>query len=64
MKALHPPGSAVHRGYSYPGLEKVSDVIQEEVREVRSVPDFKVCTGAVWMGWIWWRVQGLGLIDE
>lgn len=50
MKALHPPGSAVHRGYSFPGLEKVSDVIQEEVgekgmREVRSVPDFKVCTG-------------------
>lgn len=57
MKALHPPGSAVHRGYSYPGLEKVSDVIQEEVgekgvREVRSVPDCKVCTGGACLGWI------------
>jgi len=46
MKALHPPGSAVHRGYSYPGLEKVSDVLAEEVGDegveaLRNVPDFK-----------------------
>ena len=27
MKAPHPPGYAVHRGYSWPGLEKVSQVI-------------------------------------
>lgn len=58
MKALHPPGSAVHRGYSYPGLEKVSDVIQAEVgeegvKDVRGVPDFKVCTGGAFLGGIW-----------
>ena len=46
LKALHPPGSAVHRGYSYPGLEKVSDVLADEVGErdveaLRNVPDFK-----------------------
>ena len=46
MKALHPPGSAVHRGYSYPGLEKVSDILAAEVGDegvqaARNVPDFK-----------------------
>lgn len=27
MQAPHPPGYEVHRGYSWPGLEKVSQVI-------------------------------------
>jgi isopenicillin N synthase-like dioxygenase len=46
MKAPHPPGPTVHRGYSYPGLEKVSQVISSdlEVGEMlREVKDCKVC---------------------
>lgn len=47
MKAPHPPGWAIHRGYSWPGLEKVSNEtstdaahgLAEKLREVR---DFKV----------------------
>jgi isopenicillin N synthase-like dioxygenase len=47
MKAPHPSGAAVHRGYSWPGLEKVSDIVLaegEEVEEgkgVREVADVK-----------------------
>ena len=46
MKAPHPPGWAVHRGYSWPGLEKVSAAISdiddlEAVNQLREVQDFK-----------------------
>jgi isopenicillin N synthase-like dioxygenase len=44
MLAPHPDGPAVHRGYSYPGLEKVSQVISmdEEIGEkLREVKDCK-----------------------
>jgi isopenicillin N synthase-like dioxygenase len=46
MLAPHPPGPTVHRGYSWPGLEKVSQVISsdEKVGEaLRAVKDCKVC---------------------
>lgn len=46
MLAPHPDGPNVHRGYSYPGLEKVSQVISsdEEIgRKLREVKDCKVC---------------------
>lgn len=51
MKAPHPEGWAVHRGYSWPGLEKVSQVKStgddEEARQkIREVPDVKVCTSS------------------
>lgn len=47
MKAPHPPGWAVHRGYSWPGLEKVSAALSENddrtmVDKLREVQDFKV----------------------
>lgn len=45
MLAPHPPGPTVHRGYSWPGLEKVSQVISsdDEVGEkLREVTDCKV----------------------
>lgn len=41
MKAPHPPGWSVHRGYSWPGLEKVSnettsqDISTDHLREVQ-----------------------------
>lgn len=44
MLAPHPNGPAVHRGYSHPGLEKVSQVIStdEEVGDkLREVKDCK-----------------------
>ncbi|OTB15143.1 hypothetical protein K445DRAFT_318529 [Daldinia sp. EC12] len=46
MLAPHPPGPTVHRGYSWPGLEKVSqDIISDgdEAKEVenRKISDFK-----------------------
>ncbi|KAL4787235.1 hypothetical protein BJX76DRAFT_30549 [Aspergillus varians] len=46
MKAPHPAGWAVHRGYSWPGLEKVSQIMStgddEHVRsKLREVPDVK-----------------------
>lgn len=47
MLAPHPDGPAVHRGYSYPGLEKVSQVISadEDVGEkLREVKDCKACS--------------------
>jgi isopenicillin N synthase-like dioxygenase len=49
LKAPHPEGWAVHRGYSWPGLEKVSQAIsdgndEELVKKLREVTDFKVRT--------------------
>ncbi|RVX66388.1 hypothetical protein B0A52_09618 [Exophiala mesophila] len=51
MKAPHPPGWAVHRGYSWPGLEKVSNLVSgpaadggsddEFIEKLRQVQDFK-----------------------
>lgn len=46
MKAPHPPGWAVHRGYSWPGLEKVSGALsekedQEWIDKLREVQDYK-----------------------
>ncbi|KAI9728083.1 MAG: hypothetical protein M1834_007799 [Cirrosporium novae-zelandiae] len=46
MKAPHPDGPVVHRGYSWPGLEKVSQVIsetddQELAQKLREVKDCK-----------------------
>ncbi|KAI5857294.1 thymine dioxygenase [Durotheca rogersii] len=46
MLAPHPPGPSVHRGYSWPGLEKVSqDIIREgdgrKEAENRKIADFK-----------------------
>lgn len=48
MKAPHPEGWAIHRGYSWPGLEKVSQVMstvddERARRKLREVPDVKVC---------------------
>ncbi|KAL9117884.1 MAG: hypothetical protein Q9187_005574 [Circinaria calcarea] len=51
MKAPHPPGPTLHRGYSHPGLEKVyskqeasSDVVNEsQGSSLREIMDFKVC---------------------
>lgn len=45
MRAPHPDGPTVHRGYSYPGLEKVSQVIstdRELGEKLREVKDCKV----------------------
>ncbi|KAI4178969.1 MAG: hypothetical protein LQ346_007307, partial [Caloplaca aetnensis] len=46
LLAPHPPGHAVHRGYSWPGLEKVSNSMGDEedsglVDKLRQVEDFK-----------------------
>lgn len=47
MKAPHPPGFAVHRGYSWPGLEKVSNALgdsehaTEFAKQLRQVQDYK-----------------------
>lgn len=44
-KAPHPEGWAVHRGYSCPGLEKVSQAVSGDVdvvEKLRQIPDFKV----------------------
>jgi isopenicillin N synthase-like dioxygenase len=46
MKAPHPDGPTVHRGYSWPGLEKVSQVISSDAEvgeKLRAVTDCKVC---------------------
>ena len=48
MLAPHPSGSAVHRGYSWPGLEKVSNAMGDEkdpdlTAKLRQVSDVKVC---------------------
>lgn len=45
MLAPHPEGPSVHRGYSYPGLEKVSQVVSDDVEvgeKLREVRDCKV----------------------
>lgn len=47
MLAPHPPGATVHRGYSWPGLEKVSNLMGDEedahlAAEMRKVADIKV----------------------
>ena len=47
MKAPHPPGWAHHRGYSWPGLEKVSAALsgkddEKVVEQLREVTDCKV----------------------
>lgn len=47
LKAPHPEGWAVHRGYSWPGLEKVSQAMsegndEERVKKLREITDFKV----------------------
>lgn len=46
-KAPHPEGWEVHRGYSSPGLEKVSQAMSngddaDVVKQLRQIPDFKV----------------------
>lgn len=45
MQAPHPPGPSIHRGYSYPGLEKVYQVISDNTElgeKMRGVKDCKV----------------------
>jgi isopenicillin N synthase-like dioxygenase len=47
LRAPHPPGWAHHRGYSWPGLEKVSSVQSKEddkelVDALRKTTDYKV----------------------
>lgn len=47
MLAPHPPGFTVHRGYSWPGLEKVSNAMGDEddkdlAQKLRAVSDVKV----------------------
>lgn len=45
MLAPHPDGPTVHRGYSWPGLEKVSQVISSDLEvgeALRAVTDCKV----------------------
>ena len=48
MLAPHPSGFTVHRGYSWPGLEKVSNAMGDEVdtagltKNLRQVSDVKV----------------------
>lgn len=48
MLAPHPEGFAVHRGYSWPGLEKVSNAMGDEEdteelkKQLRQVSDIKV----------------------
>jgi len=47
MLAPHPDGPTVHRGYSWPGLEKVSQVISDDLEvgeKLRAVADCKVST--------------------
>ncbi|KAL4977503.1 hypothetical protein BDW66DRAFT_34069 [Aspergillus desertorum] len=46
MKAPHPEGWAVHRGYSWPGLEKVTQIMSTDdhgdaKKKSREVPDLK-----------------------
>ena len=46
MKAPHPEGWELHRGYSWPGLEKVMQLHkpdEDERKRLREVPDVKVC---------------------
>lgn len=63
LRAPHPDGWAVHRGYSWPGLEKVSqaesaDNDEERAAHLREVPDVKVSPvvdvvdGAIMGSWL------------
>ncbi|KAL9131691.1 MAG: hypothetical protein Q9217_000432 [Psora testacea] len=52
MLAPHPPGFTIHRGYSWPGLEKVSNAMGDEedrdlATNLRKVSDIKV-TSKTW----------------
>ena len=45
LKAPHPTGWAVHRGYSWPGLEKVSQAMStddQKTEQLREIADIKV----------------------
>ncbi|KAI1113954.1 hypothetical protein F5Y14DRAFT_441535 [Nemania sp. NC0429] len=42
MLAPHPPGPSVHRGYSWPGLEKVSQIVYAAGEEEKQVEDRRV----------------------
>jgi isopenicillin N synthase-like dioxygenase len=47
LQAPHPDGSSIYRGYSWPGLEKVSQVISDRddpelAKKLRQITDFKV----------------------
>ena len=48
MLAPHPPGGAIHRGYSWPGFEKVTQTFGDEEnrdelkKDLRSISDVKV----------------------
>lgn len=43
MLAPHPPGPTVHRGYSWPGLEKVSQVISSDEKVGQALRAVKDC---------------------
>lgn len=43
MLAPHPPGSAVHRGYSHPGLEKVSQYVGDSEAERQHLREVRDC---------------------
>lgn len=55
MKAPHPDGPSVHRGYSHPGLEKVSqetgpdDEVGSRAKKLREVEDFKASIAALFV---------------
>lgn len=56
--APHPSGSAVHRGYSSPGLEKVSQATsvmedRELVKKLREITDYKVITNPILFRWMY-----------
>ncbi|EEH07197.1 thymine dioxygenase [Histoplasma capsulatum G186AR] len=47
LQAPHPNGSSIHRGYSWPGLEKVSQEMGDKdmpeliIKKLRAIPDYK-----------------------
>lgn len=54
LRAPHPDGWAVHRGYSRPGLEKVSQAVsadnnEERAAQLREIPDIKVSSPWAWL---------------
>lgn len=54
MLAPHPNGHAVHRGYSWPGLEKVSQVISSDLEvgeKLRETVDCKVSCSRSFSSW-------------
>ena len=47
LQAPHPDGSSIYRGYSWPGLEKVSQVMSDRddpelAKKLRQITDYKV----------------------